>query len=115
VIDAYYAAINRRDYERAYRYWSGEGAASGQSLEQFRTGFADTAAVEIRTGAPGRIDPAAGSRYVEIPVEITATTTAGTTHRFRGHYVLRRSVVDGATEEQRRWRIASAQISRLGG
>jgi hypothetical protein len=113
VIDAYYAAINRRDYERAYRYWSGEGSASGQSLEQFRNGFADTAAVEIRTDAPGRIDPAAGSRYIEIPIEITAKTTDGKTQRFRGNYVLRRSVVDGATEEQQQWRIASAQISRL--
>jgi hypothetical protein len=115
VIDDYYAAINRRDYDRAYRYWSGEGSASGQSLEQFRKGFAETAAVEIRTGIPGRIDPAAGSRYVEIPIEITATTTAGKTQRFRGHYVLRRSVVDGATAEQRQWRIASAKISRATG
>jgi hypothetical protein len=115
VIDAYYAAINRRDYDRAYRYWSGEGSASGQSLEQFTKGFADTAAVELRTGTPGRIDPAAGSRYVEIPIEITATTTVGKTQRFRGHYVLRRSVVDGATVEQRQWHIASAKISRVTG
>jgi hypothetical protein len=112
VIDAYYAAINGRDYDHAYRYWSGEGSASGQSLEQFTKGFTGTAAVEIRTGPPGRVDPAAGSRYVEIPIEITATTTAGETQRFRGHYVLRRSVVDGATAEQRQWRIASAKISR---
>jgi hypothetical protein len=113
VLQEYYAAINGRDYERAYRYWSGDGSASGQSLEQFTKGFADTAAVEIRTGTPGRVDPAAGSRYVEIPIELTATTTAGKTQRFRGHYVLRRSVVDGATAEQRQWRIASAKISRV--
>ncbi len=113
VINDYYAAINRRDYDRAYRYWSGEGSASGQSPAQFRNGFADTAAVEIRIGTPGRIDPAAGSRHVEIPIEITATTRAGKTQRFRGKYVLRRSVVDGATAEQRQWRIASAKISRV--
>jgi hypothetical protein len=105
ILNDYYAAINRRDYERAYRYWSGEGSASGQSLEQFRNGFADTAAVEIRIGTPGRIDPATGSRHIELPIEITATTTSGTTQRFRGNYVLRRSVVDGATAEQRQWRI----------
>lgn len=115
LIDAYYAAINGRDYDRAYRYWSGDGSASGQSLDQFRKGFADTAAVEIRTGTPGRIDPAAGSRYIEIPIEITATTTAGKTQHFRGHYVLRRSVVDGATAEQRQWHFASAKIARVGG
>lgn len=114
VLQEYYAAINGRDYDRAYRFWSGEGSASGQSLDQFRKGFADTAAVEIRTGTPGRIDPAAGSRYIEIPIEITATTIAGQAQRFRGHYVLRRSVVDGATAEQRQWHIASAKISRVG-
>ena len=113
VLEAYYAAINRRDYERAHRYWSGEGSASGQSLEQFRKGFADTAAVEIQIGTPGRIDPAAGSRYIEIPIEITATTIAGKTQHFRGNYVLRRSVVDGATAEQRQWRINSAKIARF--
>jgi hypothetical protein len=113
ILEAYYAAINRRDYERAHRYWSGDGSASGQSLEQFRKGFADTAAVEIQIGTPGRIDPAAGSRYIEIPIEITATTIAGKTQRFRGNYVLRRSVVDGATAEQRQWRINSAKIARV--
>jgi hypothetical protein len=108
VISAYYDAINERDYERAYRYWS----ANPQSLDDFRTGFADTASVVVKTGTPGRIDPAAGSRHVEIPVEITAKTKSGETQRFRGTYMLRRSVVDGATDEQRRWRIASAKISR---
>lgn len=115
VIHDYYAAIHQRDYERAYRDWSGEGSASGQSLAQFKSGFADTAAVEIETGTPGRIDPAAGSRYIEIPIEITATTTAGKTQHFRGKYVLRRSVVDGASAEQRQWRIASAEIARREG
>jgi hypothetical protein len=110
VLDAYYAAIRDKDYERAYRYWSGEGSASGKSFADFKAGFADTATVSIRTGTPGRIDPAAGSRYIEIPVEITAITTAGKTQHFRGKYVLRRSVVNGATEEQRQWRIDSAEI-----
>lgn len=110
VIDAYYAAINRRDYPTAHRYWSSNGAASGQTLAEFTRGFADTASVAVDIGTPGRIDPAAGSRYIEIPVTVTARTRAGETQRFRGHYVLRRSVVDGATAEQRQWRIASAAL-----
>lgn len=111
VIDAYYAAIRRHDYPAAHRYWSAEGTASGQTLEQFTRGFADTATVEVTTGTPGRIDPAAGSRYIEIPVTITAQTRAGKTQHFRGHYVLRRSVVDGATADQRHWHIASAKLT----
>jgi len=113
VIDDYYAAIRARDYERAYRSWSSGGAASKQSFEEFRNGFADTATVDVRTGTPSRIEPAAGSRYIEIPVEITAKTTGGETQRFRGKYVLRRTVVDGSTAEQRRWHIESAEIARV--
>ncbi|HEV7763969.1 MAG TPA: hypothetical protein VGQ76_03105 [Thermoanaerobaculia bacterium] len=108
IINAYYEAINTRDYERAYRYWS----ANPQSLDDFRNGFTDTASVEVTPGTPGRIEGAAGSRYIEIPVEITAKTTSGETQRFRGTYVLRRTVVDGATDEQRQWRIDSAKITR---
>ena len=106
VIEAYYAAINARDYERAYRYW----ASPETTFETFRDGFEDTASVTVKIGTPGRIDAAAGSRYIEIPVEIDARTTSGATQRFEGSYVLRRSVVDGATAEQRAWRIASADI-----
>jgi len=51
-----------------------------------------------------------GSRYVEIPVRITAVTTDGARQAFIGTYTLRRSVVDGATPEQRAWRIHSAKI-----
>ena len=58
------------------------------------------------------IEGAAGSRYVEIPVRIAATLRDGSRESFSGHYVLRRSVVDGATAEQRAWRIYSAAIRR---
>jgi len=112
VIRSYYDAINRRDYERAYRYWSGEGSASGKAENEFANGFGQTAAVRVEIGTPGRIDPAAGSRFIEVPAEVTATNKDGAVERFRGKYVLRRSVVDGATAEQRQWRINSATLSR---
>lgn len=112
VIRRYYAAIDARDYRRAYALWSDAGAASGQTLEEFTAGFARTARTEARVGAPGRIEGAAGSRFVEIPVTIRAVTDAGAEQRFAGRYVLRRSVVDGASAEQRRWRIHSADIAR---
>jgi len=112
VIRSYYDAINRRDYDRAYRYWSGEGAASGKTKTEFANGFAQTASVRVDIGTPGRIDPAAGSRFIDVPAEVTATNKNGAVERFRGKYVLRRSVVDGATAEQRQWRINSAALSR---
>jgi hypothetical protein len=110
VIEAFYDAINKRDYERAYGYWGSQGRDSGQTLHQFRKGFAETESVRVQTGDPGRIDPAAGSRYVKIPVEIAAQTTRGETQRFRGTYTLRRGVVEEATPQQQQWHIISADI-----
>ncbi|MGH7505674.1 MAG: hypothetical protein ACRELX_08475, partial [Longimicrobiales bacterium] len=112
VIAAYYDAIAGREYSRAYALWGGEGEASGQTFADFEAGFADTAEVVAEVGSPGRMDPAAGSRYVEVPVAVRARTTGGDAQCFRGSYVLRRAVVPGATEAQRRWHIASADIER---
>jgi hypothetical protein len=110
VVRAYYRAISDRRYGDAYRLWASDGAASGKSLEVFRAGFASTASVDVVLGPPGRIEGAAGSRYVEIPVRITAVVADGGRQAFAGTYTLRRSVVDGATPEQRAWRIHSAKI-----
>ena len=112
VVRDYYRAINARRYGDAYRLWASDGAASGKSLETFRDGFATTASVDAVLGTPGPIEGAAGSRYVEIPVRVTAVATDGGRQAFTGSYTLRRSVVDGATPEQRAWRIYSAKVRR---
>lgn len=111
VIRRYYAAIDERDYPTAYALWGDEGARSGQSYDEFAAGFAQTARVTVELGEPGRIEGAAGSQYVTVPVEIRAMTSEGAEQRFRGSYTLRRSVVDGATAAQRRWHIEAADIS----
>lgn len=114
VIHEYYNAINARDYKKAYELWSGNGEASKQTFEQFRDGFANTASVEIDTsGEPGDLEGAAGSQYVTIPLLIKAKTKDGKDQKFWGQYVLRRSMVDGATPEQRMWRIYSAEFKEL--
>jgi len=112
VVLAYYRDINERRYDQAYRLWAADGAASGKPLDTFRDGFEHTASVSVELGTPGRIEGAAGSRYVEIPVRITAVATDGGRQVFSGSYTLRRSVVDGATAEQRAWRIHSAKVRR---
>lgn len=111
VIEQYYAAINERDFRRAWLLWSDSGRASGQTLDEFAAGFAQTSQVGVETGPPGRIEGAAGSRFITFPVTIQAVDAAGRTS-FAGSYTLRRSVVDGATPEQRSWRIHSADIAR---
>jgi hypothetical protein len=113
VIRNYYEAINSGDFDRAYALWSDNGRSSGKSPQQFAAGFADTTGVSVEMHSPGNVDAAAGSRYIAVPVTITATQRDGSQRRFAGKYVLRRAVVDGATPEQRQWRIASADLGEL--
>jgi hypothetical protein len=112
VIRRYYAAIDARDFGQAYAAWEGDGRASGQTFAEFAAGFSETARVQVDIGQPGRIEPAAGSRYVSVPVTVRAVTKAGETQRFTGTYARRRAVVEGATPDQRRWHIHSASVRR---
>jgi hypothetical protein len=111
-IRAYYAAIEARDYRRAYSIWGRDGASSGKTYRQFAAGFARTAHVRARIGTLGAVEGAAGSRYVEVPVTVLAVTRSGARQRFTGRYVMRRVVVEGATAAQRRWHIEAARLRR---
>lgn len=111
VVKSYYEAIDARDFDRAWSFW-GETGAPGQTRAKFEEGFARTRGVMVTTGEPSRIEAAAGSRYVEIPVVIVAQTTDGM-EQFKGSYTLRRSVVDGATAAQRRWHLYRATIEKV--
>jgi hypothetical protein len=111
VIRDYYRAINDRRFRDAYMLWSDSGRASGKTFAEFERGFAETSRVMVSTGAPSRVEPAAGSRYITIPVLVTATMKAGEVQHFTGEYDLRRSVVDGATADQRAWRINAGRLS----
>ncbi|MDH5824036.1 hypothetical protein QFW77_13720 [Luteimonas sp. RD2P54] len=113
VLRDYYAALDARDYARAYALWSDGGRSSGQTPEQFASAFAGAARISVSVGAPGPVEGAAGSRYVEIPVSVTTRDAGGAVTRQVGAYTLRRAVVDGASAQQRSWRIASAQLREL--
>ncbi len=113
VVRDYYTSIDHHAYDRAYQYWGHDGAASGQSFEEFRKGFAKTASAAVNVGEPGRVEGAAGSRFVNIPVTITAVTTDGTRQIFSGTYSLRRVVIEGASEAERRWHLYSAKIEKV--
>ncbi|MFS8063635.1 MAG: hypothetical protein ACMG5Z_03505 [Luteimonas sp.] len=113
VVRDYYASIDAHDYAHAYVLWSDGGRSTGKTTQQFADGFADTASVSAQIDPPGRIDAAAGSRYIKVPVTITATQRDGSAKRYVGSYTLRRAVVDGASAEQRAWRIASADLSEV--
>src|SRR5206468_7362525 len=65
VVRAYYRAIDERRNRDAYLLWESNGVASGKSFDEFQSGFSETAAVETMLGTPGRLEGAAGSRYVD--------------------------------------------------
>lgn len=113
VIRRYYEAINSGDYHTAYALWGDDGPPNGQTFEVFQAGFRETAQVNVEVGEPGRIEGAAGSRYVEIPVVVRARTKAGAAQRFEGTYTLRRVVVEGATPAQQRWHFYQADLRQV--
>src|SRR5436190_2245172 len=108
VVKAYYDAINAHDYRRAFALWGRSGPP--QTFDEFEKGFADTASVSVTTGEPSRVEGAAGSRYIDVQVTITATKKSGERQTFTGTYTLRRTVVDGARPSERRWHLNGANI-----
>jgi hypothetical protein len=113
VVRDYYSAIRAHDYLRAYRMWEASGDKDVRSYAQFAAGFDSTESVDVKIGAPGRVDGAAGSRYVTVPVEIDSRLRNGTRQKFTGTYTLRRVVVPGASAAQRRWHLYAASVRQV--
>jgi hypothetical protein len=109
----YFSAINERRFHDAYVMWGDRGAASGVSFEEFAHGYDHTRATSVVIGHPGRIEGAAGSRFIDVPVSIEAVTVEGERQHYRGSIVLRRVVVPGADSAELRWHLYSAAIDEL--
>lgn len=113
VLRSYFGAIDAHRFHDAYHLWSDNGAASGLTLEEFARGYDSTRSTTFAAGTPGRVEGAAGSRYIEIPVTIEATTRSGALQHYAGNIVLRRVVVPGAEAEERGWHIYSSAIHEV--
>ena len=111
VVRRYYALIGRGDHAAAYALWDDGGRASGMSAAAFAQSFARYARYDAAVGRPRRVEGGAGQRYVEVPVALRGTLKDGSPFAMRGTVTLHRAgPIDGATAEQRRWRIARADI-----
>ncbi len=111
VLRDYFAAIGDRRYDDAWRLWQGSGQASGMSQAAFAKSFARYAEYRATIGTPGRIDAGAGQRYIQIPVRVTGKLTDGTPVSMTGPVTLHRTGdIDGATAEQRAWRISDSGL-----
>ena len=108
VVQTYYALLEQGKYREAWRLWSDGGKASGMGAEAFAASFAEYAEYHANIGAPGRIEGAAGSLYVTVPVQVYGRLKSGEPFNRKGAVTLRRvNDVPGSTEDQRRWHIAA--------
>ena len=86
LITSYFNAVNRKEYLRAYSYWSDPATSLG-TLAAFSNGYADTASTEIIfgtiTGGAG-----AGQIYYTVPVVIKGTATNGQLGNYAACYVI---------------------------
>jgi hypothetical protein len=106
VVQTYFALIAERRYADAQRLRRDDGDAAA-----FAAAYAAYADYHAEVGAPGEIEGAAGSSYVEVPVAVYGRRRNGAPFRERGTMILRRvNDVDGSTAEQRRWHIERSEV-----
>jgi hypothetical protein len=104
VVQTYFALIEARRFAEARRLRRDDAY-----LDPI---YADYADYHAEVGAPGEIEGAAGSLYVEVPVAVYGRLRNGTPFRERGRIILRRvNDVDGSTPEQRRWHIERSEVA----
>lgn len=110
VLQTYFALIEEGKYGEAWKLrWKGQGDDTA-SAKAFAASFAKYESYHANVGAPGEISGAAGSLYVEIPVQIYGRKKDGEQFATAGTVTLKRiNDVPGSTAEQRRWRIYSSE------
>ncbi len=96
VVQTYYAFIEKRSSVEAAKYRV-DGVP--ENLSQYSS-------IHAQIGAPGAIQGAAGSLYVEVPVVLSGRLAEGAPFTRSGKVTLRRvNDVPGSTAAQREWRI----------
>ena len=104
MVQTYAALLGEGRIRQALKLWEpGAAAPTAASFDRYREFHANV-------GGPGRIEGAAGSRYVTVPVHFYGTLKSGKAFLEDGTITLRRTEVDGATRERKRWRIYSAEV-----
>lgn len=110
LIGAYYNAISRGEYDRAYGYW--EQAPRNQTAAQFAAGFADTQTARAIVRLPIFAGAGAGNIYASIPKLVTALRRDGTQQFYTGCFVLHKTNVPigNAAEPDPNWYLREAHL-----
>lgn len=110
VVSRYYRSIDTGNLRAAYDLWA--DSPERLSFEEFVKQNEAIDEIRVRTEVPGRIEGAAGSRYVEIPAVVGIVRKDGTRRKESVTHTLRKSVVNGADSVQRSWRITSSKVNQ---
>lgn len=110
VVQRYYALIGEKKYGEAWALWENVGQASGMTAKAFAASFDKYGQYDAQVGTPGAVDAGAGQRFVTVPVQIIGKLKTGALVNMAGSVTLHRAAVDGATLEQKSWRIRTADI-----
>jgi hypothetical protein len=110
VVQTYYALLEAGRFAQARRLWSGAGEASELGETAFAASFGRYREYHAQVGAPGVIEGAAGSLYVEVPVVLYGRLQGGEAFSRKAVVTLRRvNDVPGSSAEDRRWHIRSVE------
>jgi hypothetical protein len=102
VVQSYFALAESGRAAEANKLWS-DGAET-LDLGQYKE-------VHANIGAPGGMEGAAGSSYVDVPVQLYGRKLDGKEFNARGTMTLRRvNDVPGSTDEQRKWHITKIEL-----
>jgi hypothetical protein len=93
LLQSYYNAVNRREYQRAYNYWENHDVAPPNGsgpYQAFAQGYATTVSVVLNMGTPAT-QGAAGSIYSDVPTVLVARQSNNSVQTYFGCYTLRRN------------------------
>ena len=108
VLQHYFALLEAGKATEAGTLWSASGTPA-----EFASRLAQYREVHANIGAPGDPEGAAGSIYVDVPVQLYGRLRDGEEFSARGSMTLRRvNDVPGSTDEQRRWHIYRADFPK---
>jgi hypothetical protein len=109
LVETYADLLVKGRFGAAHDYWAGDSLSDAQFADKWRAyGRFKGAAVDD----PGLPEGAAGSIYVDVPLQLFGTTRTGHDFSLSGKLTLRRvNDVPGSTEEQRRWHIHSSELA----
>ena len=106
VLQSYFALLEAGKAREAEALWSDQ-----ETPAEFAGRVAGYREVHANIGAPGESEGAAGSIYVDVPVQMYGRLRDGKEFSSRGTMTLRRvNDVPGSTAEQRQWHIYKADF-----